>query len=239
MRHFAVYTVRRSPADVFGDHYGCQPVGCEHLYIRPPWRHRCASPSLWRYRPKPVDRWDIMPGLCEDTTPNSPSMCSRFGTFTPLLCTCPTSAVNTLTKEVAARSHVLLPQGLGARAITIHRGSFRRTCSSPDSVTLLPTPPWIRALSETSHPQPDIQTRDGLRILSYNIGGVGERAQWLAHVVVALNVDIFLIQEVWSRESFSEVVPSMYRVVFSEEMGVGTGYATGWLRSLECPTRCY
>ena len=88
-------------------------------------------------------------------------------------------------------------------------------------------------MASVEHPEPNVQVRDGLWILSYNVGGIGDRALWLAHALVALAVDIFMIQEVWSPDTFASAMPRPYCVVFSEVMGVGTGYATGWLRLLE------
>ena len=49
--------------------------------------------------------------------------------------------------------------------------------------------------------------------------------------VVALQIDAFLIQEVWAPDALCSVIPRNYQYRFSETMGVGTGYVVGWRRA--------
>ena len=99
---------------------------------------------------------------------------------------------------VLARSRTWMP-GQGYQvAIPIGAIRWGESCYAPEYAPLLRTPPWIAALAERDQPEPSGDIRQGLRIFSYNPGGLADRAEWLTHTKTALDVYVVMIQEVWA-----------------------------------------
>ena len=75
----------------------------------------------------------------------------------------------------------------------------------------------------------------GLVFLSWNIGGVAGHVDFVIHVLLALEVDCFALQELWSFEPLLQALPSSYAYHTSSAEGCGTGFMVGWRRSLQHP----
>ena len=71
------------------------------------------------------------------------------------------------------------------------------------------------------------------------MGGAGERAKWIFQVLVALHIDLYLLQEVWDATPLRSAAPSQFRVSVGETMGQGTGFAIGWRRALQRTFRAH
>ena len=133
---------------------------------------------------------------------------------------------------VLARSRTWIPGHGYQVAVPIGAIRWGESCYAPEYAPLLRTPPWIAALAERDQPEPSVDIRQGLRIFSYNPGGLADRAVWLTHTMVALDVDVVMVQEVWAPGQIKQLLAGMYRVMVSETMDQGTGFMIAWRRDL-------
>ena len=67
------------------------------------------------------------------------------------------------------------------------------------------------------------------------MGGVAQWADYITNVLVALHVELFLLQEPWTTEPLRAAMSPMYRVAYGVHEGMGMGLAIGWHRALQVP----
>ena len=72
----------------------------------------------------------------------------------------------------------------------------------------------------------------GLRFVFWNLGGAGGKAEWLCSLIVALQVDVFGLQEDWDHAELRLELPPKFHVSYSVIEGMGTGFVIGCRRSL-------
>ena len=151
------------------------------------------------------------------------------------MCLHPYAGRTHLTADVARRSHVR-PPGLpllhGVPAAPVRPGA---SCFHPDHTLLLPSPPWALHQHSLAFSPLHLRRHAGLVFLSWNIGGVASHVDFVVHVLLALEVDCFALQELWTFEPLLLALPSGYAYHTSSAEGCGTGFMIGWRRSLQHP----
>ena len=68
------------------------------------------------------------------------------------------------------------------------------------------------------------------------MGGVDALLDYVCNMLVALDIDYFALQELWSFDSILAAIPTHYATFRSMAEGCGTGALVGWRRSLQHPS---
>ena len=140
-----------------------------------------------------------------------------------------------LTTSIAQRSYVRppgLPLVQGVPSAPVRPGS---PCFHPDHSLLLPSLPWARHLLSMELSPLHLRRDVGTLFLSWNIGGVASHVDFVVHTLLALEVDAFTFQEVWTFEPLLQAMPTIFACHSSSAEGCGTGFVLGCRRSLQHP----
>ena len=151
------------------------------------------------------------------------------------VCLHPSPGTSHLTASIAHRSYVRPPGSpllQGVPSAPVRPGT---PCFHPDHSLLLPSPPWARHLLSLDLSPLNLRRHAGLVFLSWNIGGVASQVDFVVHTLLALEVDVFAFQEVWTFEPLLQAMPTLYACHISSAEGCGTGFVLGWRRSLQHP----
>ena len=136
-----------------------------------------------------------------------------------------------LTMDVAARSHVCMPGVPVRRAVPATGRRPHGVCYWPDHSLLMPRPQWPTGPC-LKYPSPlNLRQSIGLRFVLWNLGGVGGKVEWLCSLIVALEVDIFGLQEDRNHAELRLDLPPQFHVSYSATEVMGTGFVIGCRRS--------
>ena len=97
------------------------------------------------------------------------------------------------------------------------------------------SPPRARHVLSLDLSPLNLRRHAGLVFLSWNIGGVASQVDFVVHTLLALEVDVFAFQELWTFEPLLQAMPTLYACHIRSAEGCGTGFVLGWRRSLQHP----
>ena len=187
-----------------------------------------SSHAIWAWycpscgRPRVPEAW-VSPPSSPLSLPNA-------------LCLFPASGLTHLTSELAARSTVHaagFPPVVGVPAAPVRPGL---PSYSPDHSLLHPSTPWALALADDTFSPLHLHRHAGLTFLTWNVGGVDALVDYVCNMLIALDIDYFALQELWSFDSIPAAMPTHYASFRSTADGCGTGALVGWRRSLQHPS---
>ena len=202
---------------------------------------RAPGRRLWLTQPTPVSSPAIWarycPSCCHPRVPEAwasppPSPLSLPNAF----CLFPSSGLTHLNSELAARSTVLaagFPPVVGVPAAPVRPGL---PCYSPDHSVLHPSTPWALALADNTFSPLHLHRHAGLTFLTWNVGCVDALVDYVCNMLIALDIDYFALQELWSFDSIVAAMPTHHATFRSAADGCGTRALVGGRRSLQHPS---
>ena len=135
-------------------------------------------------------------------------------TVTPTCCCVhPMPGRRQLTMDVAARSLVHISGVPVLRAVPATGWRPHGVSYEPDHILLMPRPEWLKRPC-LQYPSPlNLRQSTGLRFVFWNLGGAGGTVDWLCSLIVALEVDVFGLQEDWDHAELRLDVPPSFMLV--------------------------
>ena len=123
-------------------------------------------------------------------------------------CLSPAPRLPHLTSELASRSILHIPGFPPLQGVPAAPVRPRNPCYAPDHTLLVPSTPRTRALAADTFSPMHLHRHAALTFLSWNVGGVEALIHYVVNLIVALDVDFFALQEVWSFEAPLAAMPT-------------------------------